>query len=151
MVEARCRMVRVAMISRSSTSTATHATQRTDDSSIHSRDGYDTIADCLILLSLTMRYDRQSKKRFVTLEHEKAFGDSKAFNAKTLLLLLPKLVLPVVIYYAFALPINESAGYFAIAATGVLGLLFRNKILDIIEDIYKNEKDDTIDAYSEKN
>jgi hypothetical protein len=82
---------------------------------------------------------------------KKAFGDSKAFNAKTLLLLLPKLVLPVVIYYAFALTINESAGYFAIAATGVLGLLFRNKIFDIIEDIYKNEKYDTIAAYSEKN
>jgi hypothetical protein len=82
---------------------------------------------------------------------KKAFGDSKAFNAKTLLLLLPKLVLPVVIYYAFALTINETAGYIAIAATGVLGLLFRNKIFDMIEDIYKNEKYDTIAAYSEKN
>lgn len=82
---------------------------------------------------------------------KKAFGDSKAFNAKTLLLLIPKLVLPVVIYYAFALTINESAGFIAIAATGVLGLLFRNKIFDMIEDIYKNEKYDTIAAYSQKN
>ncbi|AUC78711.1 hypothetical protein CW736_04580 [Nonlabens sp. MB-3u-79] len=82
---------------------------------------------------------------------KKAFGDSKAFNAKTLLLLLPKLVLPVVIYYAFALTINETAGFIAIAATGVLGLLFRNKIFDLIEDIYKNEKYDTIAAYAQKN
>ncbi|MGB3590235.1 MAG: DUF5687 family protein [Nonlabens sp.] len=82
---------------------------------------------------------------------KKAFGDSKAFNAKTLLLTMPKLFLPVAIYYAFALTINETAGFVAIALTGVLGLLFRNKIFNIIENIYKQEKYDTIAAYGEKN
>ena len=81
---------------------------------------------------------------------KKAFGDSKAFNAKTLLLVIPKLFLPVLIYYAFALTINESAGFIAIAVTGVLGLLFRNKIFDLIERVYKNEKYDTIAAYAQK-
>ncbi len=82
---------------------------------------------------------------------KKAFGDSKAFNAKTLLLTLPKLVLPVVIYYAFAWPLGEYAGFAALAITGVLGLAFRNKIFDIIENVYKSEKYDTIAAYAEKN
>ena len=81
---------------------------------------------------------------------KKAFGDSKAFNAKTLLLVIPKLFLPVLIYYAFALTINESAGFIAIAVTGVLGLLFRNKIFDLIERVYKKEKYDTIAAYAQK-
>jgi hypothetical protein len=82
---------------------------------------------------------------------KKAFGDSKAFNAKTLLLTIPKILLPVGIYYAFALPFGEMAGFAAIALTGMLGLLFRNKIFNIIEDVYKNEKYDTIAAYAEKN
>ena len=82
--------------------------------------------------------------------NKKAFGDSKAFNIKTVLLIIPKMILPVLIYYAFALTINEQAGFIAIAATGVLGLLFRNKIFTLIEGIYKNEKYDTIAAYSQK-
>ncbi|WP_431472455.1 hypothetical protein I5168_03715 [Nonlabens sp. SCSIO 43208] len=83
--------------------------------------------------------------------NKKAFGDSKAFNAKTLLMLIPKLILPIVIYYAFGLTISESAGFIAIAVTGILGLLFRNKIFEIIEGLYKEEKYDTIAAYAQKN
>lgn len=82
--------------------------------------------------------------------NKKAFGDSKAFNIKTVLLIIPKMILPVLIYYAFALTISDEAGFIAIAATGLLGLLFRNKIFTIIEGIFKNEKYDTIAAYSQK-
>ena len=82
--------------------------------------------------------------------NKKAFGDSKAFNIKTLLLTIPKMVLPVIIYYAFALTISAEAGFIAIAVTGLLGLLFRNKILTLVENIYKNEKYDTIAAYAQK-
>ncbi|WP_124979052.1 DUF5687 family protein [Nonlabens xiamenensis] len=82
--------------------------------------------------------------------NKKAFGDSKAFNAKTLLLIIPKMILPVLIYYAFALTINSAAGFIAIAVTGLLGLLFRNRIFTLIESIYKNEKYDTIAAYAQK-
>jgi hypothetical protein len=82
--------------------------------------------------------------------NKKAFGDSKAFNIKTLLLTIPKMVLPVLIYYAFALTISNSAGFIAIAVTGVLGLLLRDKMFTMIENIYKNEKYDTIAAYAQK-
>ncbi|SCY34651.1 hypothetical protein SAMN05192588_2396 [Nonlabens sp. Hel1_33_55] len=82
--------------------------------------------------------------------NKKAFGDSKAFNIKTVLLIIPKMVLPVLIYYAFALTISMEAGFIAIAVTGLLGLLFRDKILTLVENIYKNEKYDTIAAYSQK-
>lgn len=81
---------------------------------------------------------------------KKAFGDSKAFNVKTLLLTIPKMVLPVAIYYLFAFTINPTAGFIAIAVTGLLGLAFRNLIFKWIETIYKNEKYDTIAAYAQK-
>jgi hypothetical protein len=82
--------------------------------------------------------------------NKKAFGDSKAFNIKTLLLTIPKMVLPVLIYYAFALTISNAAGFIAIAVTGLLGLLLRDKMFTMIENIYKNEKYDTIAAYAQK-
>lgn len=82
--------------------------------------------------------------------NKKAFGDSKAFNVKTLLLTIPKLLLPVIIYYAFAWPLNETAGFIAIAVTGLTGLFLRDRIFTIIENIYKQEKYDTIAAYAQK-
>lgn len=83
--------------------------------------------------------------------NKKAFGDSKAFNVKTLLLIIPKLVLPVIIYYGFYLLFNsENAGFAAIAVAGLLGLLLRNPILKYTEHLYKQEKYDTIAAYAQK-
>jgi hypothetical protein len=80
-----------------------------------------------------------------------AFGNSKAFSAKAFLLIIPKMVMPVAIYYIFAWTISPEAGFIAIAVTGLLGLAFRNYIFNWIEEIYKNEKYDTIAAYAEKN
>lgn len=100
----------------------------------------------VVLLSgayVKMPIDLQSNKG--------AFGNSKAFSAKAFLLIIPKMVMPVAIYYIFAWTISPVAGFIAIAVTGLLGLAFRNYIFNWIEEIYKNEKYDTIAAYAEKN
>lgn len=82
---------------------------------------------------------------------KKAFGDKKAFNIKTLLITLPKLILPLIIFYVFYKTWNIEAGYIAVALLGILGLAFRNKVFTIIENVYKKEKYATIAAYKEKN
>jgi hypothetical protein len=81
---------------------------------------------------------------------KQAFGGTKAFNAKTLLLSLPKMLLPILLYYAGYAVSGPTAGFVLVAVVGVLGLLLRDKIFDIIENIYKKEKYDTIVAYAEK-
>ncbi len=82
---------------------------------------------------------------------KKAFGDKKAFNIKTLLITLPKLLLPLLIFYVFYKPWGLEAGYIAVATLGILGLAFRNKMFSIIENVYKKEKYATLAAYKEKN
>ena len=82
---------------------------------------------------------------------KKAFGDKKAFNVKTLLITLPKLILPLLIFYVFYKPWGIGAGYLAVAILGILGLAFRNKVFSIIEGVYKKEKYATLAAYKEKN
>ena len=82
---------------------------------------------------------------------KKAFGDKKAFNIKTLLITLPKLLLPLLIFYVFYKPWGIDAGYLAVAILGILGLTFRNKVFSIIENVYKKEKYATLAAYKEKN
>lgn len=82
---------------------------------------------------------------------KKAFGDKKSFNVKTLLLTIPKLVLPMVIYAIGHFAYSEALGFALVAITGLIGLLFKNKVFSIIEKIYKSEKYKTLVAYKQNN
>ncbi len=83
--------------------------------------------------------------------NKNAFGDKQSFNIKTLLLSLPKMVLPMIIYAIGHYTISPTAGSIFVALTGLLGLAFRNVVFDKIESIYKKEKYKTIAAYKQKN
>jgi len=80
---------------------------------------------------------------------KKAFGDKQSFNAKTLLLTVPKILLPLAIYWVVALFASETLAFASVAFAGVLGYLFRNKVFSIIEKVYKDEKYKTLAAYKQ--
>ena len=80
--------------------------------------------------------------------NKKAFGDKQAFNAKTLLLTIPKMFFPMLIYWGGSI-VNPETGYLAVAAVGVLGFVFKNPAFRMIERIYKKEKYKTLLAYKE--
>jgi hypothetical protein len=82
--------------------------------------------------------------------NKKAFGDKQAFNAKTLLITLPKLLLPILIYTIGHFVISPIAGYIFVALFGILGFVFKNKVFAMIEKIYKKEKYKTLVAYKQK-
>jgi len=82
--------------------------------------------------------------------NKKAFGDKQAFNTKTLLLTLPKLLLPLVVYALGHYLINPAAGYIFVALAGVVGFAFKNVVFRKIEKIYKKEKYKTLLAYKQK-
>jgi len=81
----------------------------------------------------------------------KAFGDKQAFNVKTMLLLVPKLLLPVLLFGIGTFLLNENLGLLLVALAGVLGFAFRNYVFTKIEKVYKTEKYATIAAYKQKN
>tara|TARA_R110002012_G_scaffold263456_2_gene446510 strand:+ start:176756 stop:178162 length:1407 start_codon:yes stop_codon:yes gene_type:complete len=80
---------------------------------------------------------------------KKAFGDKQSFNLKTMLLSLPKLVLPLLIYGLGHYLISPTAGYIFVAAAGVLGFAFKGFVFKKIEGIYKKEKYKTLLAYKQ--
>ncbi len=82
--------------------------------------------------------------------NKKAFGDKQAFNAKTLLLTLPKLLLPMIIYAIGHFLISPLAGYLFVAAFGLMGFVFKERAFKMIEGIYKKEKYKTLLAYKQK-
>jgi hypothetical protein len=82
---------------------------------------------------------------------KKAFGDKKSFNLKTLLLSVPKIVLPMFLFYVGVLIHSKSMGIAMVALVGVLGFAFRNLVFGWIEKIYQHEKHQTLQAYKQKN
>jgi len=82
---------------------------------------------------------------------KKAFGDKQSFNAKTLLLTLPKLVLPMIIYAIGHFTLGEVFGFALVAISGIFGFLFKERVFRIIEKVYKSEKYKTIAAYKQEN
>lgn len=83
-------------------------------------------------------------------QNKNVMGNKQAFNSKTLLLTLPKLILPLGLYALGHYLFEPNAGYLMVAGAGVIGFAFKNKVFVLIERIYKTEKYKTIAAYSEK-
>jgi hypothetical protein len=82
--------------------------------------------------------------------NKKAFGDKQAFNLKTMLLTIPKLLVPIIVYAIGHLTIGSWFGYVLVGLTGVLGFAFKNAVFNKIEKIYKAEKYATLAAYKQK-
>ncbi|MCR9183747.1 MAG: DUF5687 family protein, partial [Flavobacteriaceae bacterium] len=84
-------------------------------------------------------------------QNKNVFGDKQSFNIKSVLLALPKLLLPMILYAIGHYTYGPTLGYVIVAGFGVLGFAFKNKVFAIIETIYKTEKYKTIAAYSQRN
>ena len=80
-----------------------------------------------------------------------AMGDSKAFNSKALLLTMPQMVLPLVVYWLVSTFFGHTIGCISVGVIGLLGILFKDVVLSIIIKTYKVEKYSTLSAYKEKN
>jgi hypothetical protein len=85
-------------------------------------------------------------------EKAKAFSNTNGFNPTQLLIALPKMVLPVLLFYVpyYFTDYNLNAGIITLALSGVLGLVFRNFFLSQIEKVYQKGKYKTIAAFAEK-
>ena len=80
----------------------------------------------------------------------KAFSNTQGFNPTQLLIALPKIFGPMLIFYLPYKFINFEAGIIALAISGILGLVFTNFFLNKIEKVYQKQKYKTIAAFSEK-
>ena len=79
-----------------------------------------------------------------------AFGNTQGFNATQLLISLPKMIGPYVIFIVPYYFIGFKAGIIALALSGILGLVFTKQFLKFIEKTYQKGKYKTIAAFAEK-
>ncbi|QTY26038.1 DUF5687 family protein [Flavobacterium sp. CS20] len=80
----------------------------------------------------------------------KAFQNTNGFNVTQLLISLPKILAPIIIFYIPYKFISFDAGIIALVLSGLLGLIFQNQFLDLIEKLYQKQKYKTIAAFDEK-
>ncbi|WP_127846021.1 DUF5687 family protein [Psychroflexus aestuariivivens] len=80
----------------------------------------------------------------------KAFSNTQGFNVTQLLISLPKIFGPMIIFYVPYKIFNFDVGIICLAVSGVLGLIFKNFFLSKVENIYQKGKYKTIAAFAEK-
>ncbi|WP_298515447.1 DUF5687 family protein [uncultured Kordia sp.] len=85
-------------------------------------------------------------------EKAKAFSNTQGFNPTQLLIALPKMLLPVLLFYIpyYFTDYNLNAGIITLAVSGFVGLAFKNYFLTQIEKVYQKGKYKTVAAFDEK-
>ncbi|WP_312991222.1 DUF5687 family protein [Chryseobacterium flavum] len=81
---------------------------------------------------------------------EKRMGQKGSFNLTAMLLLIPKMLLPMGVFAIARYFSGIAGGVISIAIIGIIGFFLREKIFDIIVKHYKKEKYSTLDAFKNK-
>lgn len=81
---------------------------------------------------------------------EKRMGQKGSFNLVAMLLLVPKMLLPMGVFAVTKYFSGITGGVISIAVIGIIGFFLREKIFDIIVKHYKKEKYSTLDAFKNK-
>ncbi len=79
-----------------------------------------------------------------------AYAKKSNFNLKLFLHSLPRIFLPILLFWSGSALMNDNLGYIFVAVAGILGFAFRNFFLSKIEKTYKSEKHHTLLAYKQK-
>jgi hypothetical protein len=77
----------------------------------------------------------------------KSLGKKNNFSFKSILMILPQMVLPMAVFGATKYFFGTAAAVASLAALGLIGFLFREKFFDFIVKLYKKEKYSTIKAF----
>jgi hypothetical protein len=78
------------------------------------------------------------------------FGNTQGTSAKQFIVIIPVMLIPVGLFYAFSLPFGFNAGIAAIAGFGILGIVAKNYFMNLIAKKYIKEKYAAIHAFDQK-
>jgi len=77
----------------------------------------------------------------------KAFENTQAFSLTQFIFILPKMGLPVLIYWVGQFLFTEEIGILLVGLFGVLGITLHSLIISQIEKVFKKHKYKTLEAY----
>ena len=74
-------------------------------------------------------------------------GGKNSFNMKIILLMIPQMVLPMVVFAVMKHFFGMYAAVASLAFLGVVGILFRDRIFNLIVKLYRSEKYSALEAF----
>lgn len=77
----------------------------------------------------------------------KSIGKKNNFSFKSILMILPQMVLPMAVFAGTKYLFGTTAAVASLGFLGLIGFLFREKFFDFIVKLYKKEKYSTIKAF----
>jgi hypothetical protein len=98
--------------------------------------------------SLFLLYSGSFNRKRIDL-NKSGFGNTQGTSATQFLIIIPLMGLPMLLFWIFSTLINFNAGIAAIAVVGILGLVFRNYFMNLIEKKYIRDKYATIRAFEQ--
>jgi len=78
----------------------------------------------------------------------KAFENTQGFSMTQFVLIIPKMVLPVLLYWLPSFFISPAAGFISLAGSGIVAIILRDKIANWVTELYKKQKHETIEAFN---
>jgi hypothetical protein len=78
----------------------------------------------------------------------KAFENTQSFSLTQFAMIIPKMILPVFLYWLPSYFISPVAGFIALAGAGILAIILRDKIANWVTELYKKQKHETIEAFN---
>ncbi len=99
--------------------------------------------------SIFLLYAGSFNRKRIDLERS-AFANYQGTSATQFLMIIPILVFPMLLFWGFSSFLGFNAGIIAIAAVGLLSIVFRNYFMKIIVAKYIREKYSTISAFDKK-
>lgn len=78
---------------------------------------------------------------------QKSMGNKNNFNVKTLLIVLPQMVLPMLVFGLMKMFFGLTPAVLTLGVLGLIGFFLRDKIFNYIVKLYKTEKYKTLEAY----
>ncbi|NPA46423.1 MAG: hypothetical protein GXO24_04320 [Chlorobi bacterium] len=83
-------------------------------------------------------------------EKVKAFQSGQSFNGKLMIMQLLKMIVPLVLYFGLKKFLDEKIVLLIIGMLGLLGLMLKDKALDLLAEAYKRRKYDMVVKLSAK-
>ena len=99
--------------------------------------------------SLFLLYAGSFNRKRIDLE-KSGFSNMQGTSATQFLIIIPLMVLPMLTFWVFDYFVSTYAGLIAIASIGLIGILFKNYFMNLIEKKYIKDKYAAIHAFDQK-
>lgn len=99
--------------------------------------------------SLFLLYAGSFNRKRIDLQSS-GFGNMQGMSATQFLIVIPLMFFPMLLFVLFNFFFGYSAGLIAIALVGIIGLVFKNYFMDIIEKKYLKDKYKALHAFEQR-